>query len=343
MSAVFHVAERDGRWTFVTPEGERFWSIGMNHLDSATLRYPESGDAWDRKYGNSQERWLKEGVVPDLTGWGFNTIGWVQEVVSREDAVHRHSRNFTFEEYQWAGLPYCHLLPFTETHQWDCEVAYPDVFSQGFADWCDHVARSMCGRMKDDPKLLGYFFVDCPAWVHCPPWNPKGPWFDPARLADASGRRELRRIAEQYYQVTCEAIRRYDPHHLILGDRYEAKAALPDEVLESALPWVDVLSFQFFASPEEVVAGFRSWFEQTGKPLLLADACAPRRDAARYHDMVSALWKEPSCVGWHVCGAYLRNRCRQHGFKTEADEPIEPLVSLATAANRALLGWLAGE
>jgi hypothetical protein len=34
---------------------------------------------------------------------------------------------------------------------------------------------------------------------------------------------------------------------LILGNRYEAKAQLPEEVLNAALPFVDVPSFQFFS------------------------------------------------------------------------------------------------
>jgi hypothetical protein len=146
--------------------------------------------------------------------------------------------------------------------------------------------------------------------------------------------------------VTGEAIRRYDPDHLILGDRYEARAPLPDEVLESALPWIDVLSFQHFAPPEQVVDGFRRRHQQTGKPVLLADACAPGRDAAKYGELLAALASEPYCVGWHVCGAYLRNRCRGHGFKSETDEPVEPLVAAAKAANEEwmsrLKSWFAG-
>ena len=91
----------------------------------------------------------------------------------------RHSWNFTFEHYQWLGMPYCHPLPFTETHQWEVETCYPDVFTQDFEEWCDYVARKECARMADDPKLIGYFYVDFPTWVHCPENNPKGPWFAP--------------------------------------------------------------------------------------------------------------------------------------------------------------------
>jgi hypothetical protein len=49
----FTTTRRDGRWWFVTPAGEMFWSIGLIHIDPATLRYLESGEVWAEKYGNS--------------------------------------------------------------------------------------------------------------------------------------------------------------------------------------------------------------------------------------------------------------------------------------------------
>jgi hypothetical protein len=340
-SGFFTVGTRAGHWWFLTPAGEPFFSIGMNHIDSAALRYRESGDVWRERYGNSHERWLQEAVAPDLRAWGFNTIGWTQEVVIRMPTIHRHSRSFTYEEYQWAGMPYCHLLPFAETHQWELETRYPDVFSDDFEQWCDTVARSACARMADDPKLIGYFYVDCPSWVHAPDWNPKGPWFDPARLKSQSGREELFEMAQRYYRVTHDAVRRYDPNHLILGDRYEGKALLPDEILLAAAPYIDVLSFQYFSTPDQVCPDLWRWHRLTGKPVLLADASTPGRDAAQYGPMITTLRELECCVGWHVCGAYLRNRSRGYGFRDERGELVEPLVSLASEANRETLAWVA--
>lgn len=337
--SLFNVGQRHGRWWFVAPAGNPFWSIGMNHIDSATLRYPDAAGVWQSRYGGSQKRWLRERVRPDLLSWGFNTVGWVQEVTARTPTIHRHSRNFTLEEYQWLDMPYCHLLPFTETHQWEVETRHPDVFSDDFEEWCDVVAREHCAVMAEDPNLIGYFYVDCPTWVHCPPKNPKGPWFDPGELASAAGRRQLSAMATRYYQVTHDAVRRYDPHHLILGDRYEGKARLPDEVLLAAVPYVDVFSFQYFAGPEEIVPDLERWHALTGKPVLLADACTPGRQPESYLAMIRGLREAPCCVGWHVCGAYLRNRCRQYGFRDENDGRMEPIVSLATAANRETLAW----
>ena len=59
--------------------------------------------------------------------------------------------------------------------------------------------------------------------MHTRPDNAwRGPIFDPERLKSEAGRKELTRLARANYPTTHDAIRRYDPHHLILGDRYEA-------------------------------------------------------------------------------------------------------------------------
>ena len=263
---VFRLAQRGGRWWFITPQDEPFFSIGLNHIDPSPLRYLANGDLWQQKYGNSMERWLKESVGPDLRAWGFNSVGWTQEVVTRGLTNHRHSRAFTYEEYQWLDMPYCHQLPFADFHQWDAEVRHATFAAPEWSEWCDYVAREHCARMKDDPKLIGYFYIDCPTWIHTRPENEwKGPLFDPAELETEAGRKKLFALATQYYQTTHAAIRRYDKQHLILGDRYEAGRPIADEVIEAAQPFVDVLSFQHFGQPEAVSQNLAHWHHRSGE------------------------------------------------------------------------------
>jgi len=338
----FRVGQRLGHWWFFSPAGEAFFSIGMNHIDPAVLLYPENLAHFREKYGSDRKCWLQTRVVPDLQSWGFNTIGWAQEVVLRTktDGA-RHSRSFTWEEYQWAGMPYCHMLPFLEAHEWDYEQPIPDFFGSYFEDWCDFVARSQCALMAGDPKLVGYFYVDCPTWVHTrTPKKP--PIFDPALLESESGRKKLFDLATRYYKLTHDAVRRYDPSHLILGDRYEAKARLPQEVLRAAAPYIDVLSFQYFDDQTKICPDFERWHALTGLPILLADAPVPGRGddahpekySRNYEPLIRGLRETRSCVGWHLCGAYLKNRVRQYGFVDEREQPNQVLVSAVQKANR---------
>ncbi|WKN44988.1 hypothetical protein [Tunicatimonas pelagia] len=340
--------KRKGRWWLIQPDNSLFFSLGLNHVDPASLRYPENIHIWEDKYGNSMERWLKESVQPRLLDWGFNCLGWSREVITRGLTHHRHSRHFTYEEYQWLDMPYCHQLPFAEFHQWEAETRHPDFFSPVFAEWCDFVAREHCVPLANDSQLIGYFYIDCPTWVHTRPENEwKGPLFDPERLKTTTGRKELKKMATQWYRVTHEAIRRYDPHHLILGDRYEANEPLPMEVVEAARPYVDVLSFQDFRDP---VNHLKEWHQQTGMPVLWADGAKKlstdnpdihRNDGRWYAEVLSGLRQNPGCVGAHLCGAYLRNKIRKRGLIDRNNVPDEEMISFIREANQEVQAWVA--
>ena len=334
----FTLGRRGGHWWLITPEGRPFFSLGLNHIDPASLRYPENIHIWRGKYGGSTTRWIRESVAPNLKKWGFNTVGWVQEVTVRK---WRHSRPFTNDEYRALDMPFCHLLPFTESHQWEQHTRHFDFQGSQWKEWADYVARSHCAELSEERNLVGYFYSDCPTWVHERPENAwRGPIFDPERLETESGRRELTALARAYYRTTRDAVRRYDPHHLILGDRYEANAAIAGEVVEAAAPFVDVLSFQDFRDP---AAHLDEWHEKTGKPVLLADAAGIGRPAPSagfvpnngewYAQVLASLFNNPGCVGFHLCGAYQRNKARRRGLLDELEKPDRENVALIRAAN----------
>ena len=179
------LGRRKDHWWLITPEGKPFFTLGVNHIDPATMRYPENIHLWRQNYGGSNIRWIKESVAPNLKRWGFNSVGWVQEVTVRQ---WRHSRSFTCEEYKALDMPYCHLLPFTESHQWEQHTRHYDFRSAEWTEWCDYVARSHCAELRDDPNLMGYFYSDCPCWVHSRPVNTwRGPIFDPELLQTEAG------------------------------------------------------------------------------------------------------------------------------------------------------------
>lgn len=352
-SKFFTTAKKEGRWWLLTPDDQLFWSIGMNHVDPASLRYTDSGNMWEETYLNDMEKWLAV-VKQDLTSWGFNTLGWNQEVVTINNQNHRHSRSFTFEEYQWLNMPYCHMLPFIESHQWEIETHLPEIRSKGFAEWCDYVARDQCARMKDDPHLIGYFFTDCPTWVHhngLTAW--KAPIFDPDMLNSEVGRKELFNLASTYYRVITESIRRYDPNHLILGDRYEANHLLPEEIVKAALPYVDIFSFQCFGKAEVVKERLEKWANVTNKPVLLADNAQwvppiekgwpPKKDRhvdpIEYEHILQTLQEMPNAIGYHLCGAYIRNKVRRYGLKNHQDE-IDSSTKGIQEANLKIHEWI---
>ena len=332
----FTLGQRDGHWWLIDPDGNPFFTLGLNHIDSASLRYPENLHIWRQKYQGSTLNWIKQSVRPNLKKWGFNSVGWVQEVTVRKWP---HSRSWTVDEYRALNMPYCHMLPFMESHQWEKHTVHYDFFSADWVEYCDYIARAHCAELSDDPNLIGYFYSDCPTWTHDRAENKwRGPIFDPAKLESKAGREELTALAHQYYQTTHDAIRRHDKHHLILGDRYEANAPIAMPLIDAALPFIDVLSFQDFNDP---IKHLDEWHRKTGKPVLLADAVGMKpgedhfveNDGEWYSKTLDGLFENPGCIGFHLCGAYQRNKARRRGLLDEMERPDEKNVKLIQAAN----------
>ena len=336
----FTLGEVEGHVFFITPKGKPFFSLGINHLDPASSRYPENLHRWEEKYKGSTIKWLKKSVKPNLEKWGFNTMGWEQEVTVKK---WQHSRSFTADELKALDMPYCRMLPFIESHQWEKHTVHYDFFSEDWIAWCEYVARAYCAEVKNDPNLVGYFFSDCPTWIHDRPENEwRGPMFDPEELESQQGREELSKMAKQYYKTIHDAIRKYDPNHLILGDRYEANAPIATEVIEAAMPYVDVLSFQDFRDPATHLA---EWYQKTGKPVLLADGSGivmgedsfKRAEGNWYKKQVEALFENQGCVGFHLCGAYQRNKARRKGLLDEQELPDAENVALIQQTNERII------
>ena len=54
---------------------------------------------------------------------------------------------------------------------------------------------------------------------------------------------------------------------------------------------------------------------------------------AWYAETLAALHKNPGCIGFHLCGAYQRNKARRRGLLDEMERPDKENVDLIRAAN----------
>jgi hypothetical protein len=92
----------------------------------------------------------------------------------------------------------------------------------------------------------------------------------------------------------------------------------------------------------------RRWAGFADKPVLLADAAGwtckngdrgwpPKaereHDAGHYRQVIDALWDIPQCVGYHLCGAYIRNNARRYGFRDRTNAEIPETVDGIRAVN----------
>jgi len=350
----FRIARVDGRPRFVDPDGRRFVSIGVAHADPTNLQYPHNLALWRARYG-SVERWLAEGLVADLRAWNVTTISATEEYVSGSGLATSgavvdigHSPGWPAEHYLRAGMPYCVPLRPLEIETWNGHPYYRDVFSPDFAQWCDYLARSICLPHVGSRDLIGYLLTDGPGWAR----HPSGAGFGAADDA------ELERIAERYFATVTAAIRRYDPDHLILGDRFGTVAGMPEPVLRAAARHVDAISVQTFPPPDRpdaidaVIERLDAVHELTGLPILVVDignwtatSMNPQRASAipdqagralLYERWTRRLMQRRWCLGWHWCG-YVENPARGYGLKDPLDEPYRELVVPMARVNAEIL------
>lgn len=364
----FTVSQSDGRWSLVDPAGQPFVSLALNHLDDTDLRYPYNRDLFAERYG-TKKAWIEQAVVPDLQQLGFNSIGWTQQYISGDwgtaldwfgDPIDLgHSAPWSDEHLIGAGMPYVVQLRVQEIEDWNGHPAFRDVYSVDFEKYVDWLARRMCSDHADNPNLLGYFLVDIPAWIP----HATGRFFPGFEgLSPEEHERKLYDVASKYYDTVVSAIRRYDPHHLILGDRYNGNKGIPEAPLRAMRDYVDVLSVQYFNAPTdegrtEMIDSLAQWHEITGKPVIIADIgnwCAtemnPHRtnllttQAERGEDYAKTLAlavEQPWLIGWHWC-SYLENIGRGWGVKDPYDELYTEFSGPLAAANMAAVKEFTG-
>ena len=165
-SGFFCVAESDGIFWLVDPDGGRFLSKGVNtvcfdqdHIrDTPRAPYAE---ACARKYG-SEAAW-RAAAGARLANWGFNTLGcWSDESVADAGS------------FRLAVTPNVDLgMSFAWTMNREVSEEYaqnfPDVFDINFDRYVRNRAREACALRADDHKILGWFIDNELRWG--PDWR----------------------------------------------------------------------------------------------------------------------------------------------------------------------------
>jgi agarase len=160
-SGFFCVAEHDGIFWLVDPDGGRFLSKGVNTVsfdqdhvqNSSRVPYAE---ACARKYG-SEAVW-RAAAGARLAHWGFNTLGcWSDERVADAGSF---------------GLAVTPNLDLGMSFAWEKHEAseehaqkFPDVFDSSFDNHVRNRAREVCAARAGDHKILGWFIDNELRWA----------------------------------------------------------------------------------------------------------------------------------------------------------------------------------
>jgi hypothetical protein len=315
----------------VDPEGYHTFNLGVNSTRPNDT-VPDHQKAFASTF-KDREDWAKktyELLVEDL---GFNALAcWSDWELFKEAGVripyvrrwnlmatYGKKKGITYAKYGHAGFQN-DVLP---------------VFDPAFAEHCDAVCRKMA-ETQNDPWLIGHFTDNelpfkstgiIQRYLSCASE-------DPSRIAVENWLREhgadrenitpqqdtafASLVVSTYFKTVHDAIRKHDPHHLILGSRFHGQASTQDLCYTAAGPYVDVVSINYYHrwTPRQAELDRRA--DLASKPLLITEWYAKGTDSGLknqagagftvssqqergyfYENFTLGLLQNRNVVGWH--------------------------------------------
>lgn len=161
------VEQIDGVWWFINAEGEKFVSLGVNHIEPHLWLAPYNQKETLARYG---EDMLKDGRFDTTSSaagkWIDRQIEVTKSLHFNTFGPHTHGSIdpalYQDQIYYVARLDTAPLAGWRERNG---EGPRPDVFSHDFRHFVKTRVEDVCALHKDNPNLLGYLYTDVPSWV----------------------------------------------------------------------------------------------------------------------------------------------------------------------------------
>ncbi len=165
----------------------------------------------------------------------------------------------------------------------------------------------------------------------------------------------MRRICERWYSVYSTSVRRYDPNHLILGDRNTLHLQpLPSYAIQIMAQYVDVLSVNVMGPPRLVYPVLEQVTRHWDGPIHLADtgagvytggsakAAFTAGDLGEFEEVYAGMMQmgveHPQIIGFGWCGYYETPHPggRSGLVDCRTDEPLQDRLQVVQRWN----GWM---
>jgi hypothetical protein len=269
----FHVEQIAGKWWFVDPHGHLFLSTGSNGAGAGFGNRPGGTSANAPAATPPIDR-----ITPRLKAWGMTTggKGMPYTVMMRWGGARGQGQGARQGQAQGQGQTQGQTQPQGQGPNF---LGLPDVYSPAFAASVDQAANTTCTPIKDDPLVLGYFIGNEPAFdgretelVDMILAGPVSATQTKLKEFLAQGDSPKRRkefvitAFEKYLELTCGAIKKYDPNHVTLGVRFGGSVS--DELLRTAKVF-DICSINVYEY--EPMWQMERASRYTGRPILLGE------------------------------------------------------------------------
>lgn len=254
--STIRLREIDGRTWLIGPDDCPFFAHGVTHLKSQ----------------HGEDVMAVGQACKEL---GFNAYGYGCPNELKTNLPYLEGRQF---------------VPMSLYQTTDGSFGYVDIFDPKMQAKLEQDIRNVCLANRGNPNLIGYCWTDLGAWPLQNSTDTNWVAFIRKLPADSPGHKTyreflktwngedrgardlafLRLIAREYFRVLGETNRKYDPHHLIFGDRFTFQTAIP-VVIEEMLPYVDAIAIQPRFSPGFPRKDFDRVYQLTDKPIIICD------------------------------------------------------------------------
>lgn len=293
---LFSLKNDHGRWWLTRGEDERFWSMGVDCTEIG-----DPGKAGNPNYDGlslfgSKERWASD-TQGKYLAWGINTLGGWSDVSAFKRSM-PYAEVLHLGSYDLAPWHDLFSPQFENAVQKAADNLIPPLRNDPmligyFTDnelgwWDDTIFTTYFGFHSESPgkqKLVsvlrtyykGQFSGLAKDWK-----TPASSFLELGKTTKISlrpGSTGIRAVhafnfalTSRYYKVIHDTIRKRDPNHLILGDRYAQYYNL--ETVRAAAPFVDVISSNGGADWLDGSYShffFDNLYRMTGRPTLVSE------------------------------------------------------------------------
>ena len=328
----FHVKKIGDRWWGIDPDGYRYINVALNSINMG--RSERNKKALKSKFG-SPENWMQE-TIELLQENGFNCAGSWSDYEAIIEANKTAKNPFTYT-VNWNFMS-SYGRERGGTYQKPGHTGYPKeaifVFDPEFEAFCDRHAKRL-ESLKDDPNLFGHFsdnempfrFNSLDNYLALPENEPgskaalewlKEKGITPEMITDKHREEFLSLVADKYFSIVSNAIKKYDPNHMYIGARFYSSEKNEPAFMKVAGKYLDIVSCNYYNKWTPDSTDMANWAEWTGKPFIITeyytkgeDSGMPNQSGAGwivrnqkdrglfYQNFNLALLESKNSVGWH--------------------------------------------
>lgn len=313
------------------------------------------------------KQWSETGKFPDVFSDEF--LKQADRIAKNYCTKHKDNKyllGYTYEdlpsyEYTIYKMRYLRNKENFEFHPWVADIINTEGMTEGKKVWMKVLKQhySSPEEVSENYNINLAVWEDIAEISAWPEPENKEKW-----LADQEEMNK--RIVDTWHNVNRDVILKYDPNHLIFGDKIFCHGpGHPDWVYETAGRYVDVLLIQDFEmfTPSHVEK-LKKYYSLSGKPVLNGDHAyaftVKEMEASKglqvesftavgeeYTIYLKGIMNLPFMLGWHYCG-YLEQwkggnlddtGKQQSGLFDPFGNPRSDALGLIEKANREAISW----